>query len=163
MVLRRRRLRGCNSPVNEHSNTRLPSIPHPRHGLVGVARFMLLRATMLAVQAAALEMRTRLDGLNTHRARQGKSPLRHGIGIHSGTVLAGVIGSASRLFYALVGDAVNVASRIQELSKTVQTDIVVSASTRRRLQRRYDLAEIGTTTLRGRAEGVAWVGSGYET
>ena len=105
--------------------------------------------------AAALEMRRRLGALNARRARDAKSPLRHGIGIHTGTVLAGVIGSASRLVYALVGDAVNVASRIQELNKSVGSDILVSATTRARLRRRHDFAEIDAMTLRGRAEGVA--------
>ena len=104
---------------------------------------------------AALEMRSRLKALNARRARDGKRPLRHGIGIHTGTVLAGVIGSASRLFYALVGDAVNVASRVQELNKALKSEILVSASTRARLRRRHDFVEIGATTLRGRAEGVA--------
>src|SRR5437667_74804 len=67
--------------------------------------------------AAALEMRARLEGLNVRRAAAGKPPLRNGIGIHTGTVLAGSIGSAERSSYALVGDAVNLASRIQSLNK----------------------------------------------
>src|SRR2546426_10005240 len=105
--------------------------------------------------AAALEMRGRLQALNTRRVRDGKSPLRHGIGINTGTVLAGVIGSARRLFYALVGDAVNVASRIQELNKAVESEILVSASTRARMRRSHAFLEIGATMLRGRSEGVA--------
>ena len=55
--------------------------------------------------AAALEMRGRLAALNARRADTGKPPLRNGIGIHTGTVLAGNIGSAERMTYALVGDA----------------------------------------------------------
>ena len=105
--------------------------------------------------AAALEMRGRLQALNTRRVRDGKSPLRHGIGINTGTVLVGVIGSTRRLFYALVGDAVNVASRIQELNKAVESEILVSASTRARMRRSHDFVEIGATMLRGRSEGVA--------
>ncbi len=104
---------------------------------------------------AALDMRRRLDFLNKRRARDGKNPLRHGIGIHTGTVLASVIGRADRRFYVLVGDAVNVASRIQELNKVVGSDILVSASTRDRVRRRYRFAEVGPTTLRGHADGVA--------
>lgn len=105
--------------------------------------------------AAALDMRRRLETLNARRVRDGKSPLRHGIGIHTGTVFASVIGGANRLFYVLVGDAVNVASRIQELNKTMESDILVSASTRSRMRQRHRFVEMGTTMLRGHAAGVA--------
>jgi len=104
--------------------------------------------------AAAVEMRGRLEVLNARRARDRKHPLRHGIGVHTGTVLARVIGSTSRLFYALIGDAVNVASRIQELNKTVASDILVSASTRARVSHRHDFVELGAKMLRGRAADV---------
>jgi class 3 adenylate cyclase len=104
--------------------------------------------------AAALDMRRRLEALNERRERDEKGPLRHGIGIHTGTVLASAIGRANRRFYVLVGDAVNVASRIQELTRTVESDILVSASTRACMRRRHDFVEIGATTLRGRAAAV---------
>src|SRR5205814_30831 len=64
---------------------------------------------------AALDMRARLRAWNTGRAR----PLSHGIGVHTGAVLAGAIGSRDRLSYALVGDTVNLASRIEGLTKEV--------------------------------------------
>ncbi|MGH7354784.1 MAG: adenylate/guanylate cyclase domain-containing protein [Candidatus Rokuibacteriota bacterium] len=79
---------------------------------------------------AAVEMRRRLAAWNTGRRAAGKTELRHGIGIHTGTVLAGNIGSAERLSYALVGDPVNLASRIQALNKDFGTDILVSGDTR---------------------------------
>ncbi|HEV8585547.1 MAG TPA: adenylate/guanylate cyclase domain-containing protein [Methylomirabilota bacterium] len=78
---------------------------------------------------AALEMRARLAKWNDGRAHR----LRHGIGIHTGTVLAAVIGSPDRQSYALVGDAVNLASRIQGLTKEVGAGILVSATTARAL------------------------------
>lgn len=104
--------------------------------------------------AAAVEMRSRLGVLNARRARWRKRPLRHGIGIHTGTVLARVIGSTGHLFHALIGDAVIVASRIQELNKTVASDILVSASTRDRVSRRHDFVALGAMMLRGRAADV---------
>src|SRR2546425_576404 len=82
---------------------------------------------------AVREMRRRLAELNARRARAGKPPLRNGIGIHTGTVLARNIRSAERLTYALVGDAVNLASRIQGLNKELGTDILLSGATRGRL------------------------------
>ena len=84
----------------------------------------------LAVRAA-LEMRQRLP-LERGRETAGGPP-PHGIGIHTGTVLAGNIGGAERLSYALVGDPVNLASRIQGLTKDFEVDILVSGATRKRL------------------------------
>ena len=83
--------------------------------------------------AAAREMRRRLAALNARRAAAGRAAMRNGIGVHTGTVLAGNIGSAERLTYSLVGDAVNLASRIQGLNKELGTDILVSEATRRAL------------------------------
>jgi adenylate cyclase len=77
---------------------------------------------------AALEMRTRLSQANLELAKQGYPPLRHGIGLHAGNVVAANIGSAQRLAYALVGETVNVASRIQDLNKDFGTDILFSDS-----------------------------------
>ena len=56
-------------------------------------------------------------GLERARRARAGAPLRNGIGIHTGTVLAGNIGSSDRLSYALVGDSVNLTSRMQALTK----------------------------------------------
>jgi class 3 adenylate cyclase len=105
--------------------------------------------------AAALEMRRRLAALNTRRAGAGKPPLRNGIGIHTGTVLAGNIGSAERLTYALVGDAVNLASRIQGLNKDLGTDILVSEATRNRLAVEVGLEELPAVRVKGKSAEVS--------
>lgn len=101
--------------------------------------------------AAALEMRTRLADLNARRAEAGKPPLQNGIGIHSGTVLAGNIGSVERLTYALVGDAVNLASRIQGLNKELGTDILLSDATRRRLTSEARLEALSAVRVKGKS------------
>jgi len=75
---------------------------------------------------AALEMRGRLSRVNLTLSKQGYPPLRHGIGLHAGKVLAANIGSSQRLSYALVGETVNIASRIQEFNKALDTDILFS-------------------------------------
>jgi adenylate cyclase len=88
---------------------------------------------------AAIAMRKTLEELNAEREREGKIPFKHGIGIHTGTVLAGNTGSEDRLSYALVGDTVNLASRIQDLTKELQCDILVSAETVGNLKQGFPL------------------------
>lgn len=100
---------------------------------------------------AALDMRRRLAAWNAARARAGKTPLRHGIGIHTGSVLAGNIGSAERHSYALVGDPVNLASRIQSLTKEFGADILVSGDTRRQLDGQFDLVQLPAVRVKGKS------------
>jgi adenylate cyclase len=95
---------------------------------------------------AAREMRERLKAWNTGRSR----PLSHGIGVHTGTVLAAVIGSAERQSYALVGDAVNLASRIQGLTKEAGADILVSGTTAKSLEG-VALAPLPAVRVKGRS------------
>jgi len=82
---------------------------------------------------AALEMRRVLKELNRGRSIQDKPAFAHGIGIHSGNVLAGNSGSDEQSAYALIGNTVNVASRIQGLTKELGCDILVSQETVERL------------------------------
>ena len=103
---------------------------------------------------AALDMRRRLAAWNAERQRAGKPPLRHGIGIHTGSVLAGNIGSSERHSYALVGDPVNLASRIQNLNKEFGSDILVSGDTRRRLDGQFDLVQLPAVRVKGKSDEV---------
>ena len=82
-----------------------------------------------AVQAA-LGMKKNLEELNRDRLEEGKAPFRHGIGIHTGEVLVGNTGSEDQPSYSLIGDTVNLASRLQELNKEFDTEIILSESTR---------------------------------
>jgi adenylate cyclase len=103
---------------------------------------------------AALEMRRRLRDWNARREAAGKPALRHGIGIHTGTVLAGNIGGAERLSYALVGDPVNLASRIQGLTKDFHVDILISEATRKSIDPAVPVEELPAVRVKGRAEEV---------
>lgn len=98
---------------------------------------------------AALEMRTRLSRVNLELAKQGYPPLRHGIGLHTGKVVAANIGSSQRLSYALVGETVNIASRIQDLNKDFDTDILISDSVRKGLARCVDVKSLAPISVKG--------------
>jgi adenylate cyclase len=100
---------------------------------------------------AALDMRAGLEAFNASRVAAGKPPLRHGIGVHTGTVLAGSIGGADRLSYALVGDAVNLASRIQDLTKAAGADILISATTRAALDTAIVVTPLPAARVKGRS------------
>jgi adenylate cyclase len=105
--------------------------------------------------AAAREMGTRLDAWNSARRAAGKAGLRHGIGIHTGTVIAGNIGSSERMSYALVGDAVNLASRIQALNKDFGTQVLVSGVTHAKLSSPAGLEALPAVHVKGRSAEVA--------
>jgi class 3 adenylate cyclase len=98
---------------------------------------------------AALEMRKRLNELNHDREEMGKPAFHHGIGIFTGSVLAGNTGSEDRLSYALIGNTVNLASRIQELTKSFKCDILVSEETVKNLHNRYPLKQEPPQKVKG--------------
>ena len=96
---------------------------------------------------AAMEMRRLLDELNRQRAGQGKPPLEHGIG--TGQVLAGITGSENRQSYTLIGNTVNLASRIEQLTKKVGWDILVSEETVAGLANAFPLKEEKPQPVKG--------------
>jgi adenylate cyclase len=103
---------------------------------------------------AALAMQQRLVVVNEKLAQQGYGPLRHGIGIHTGTVVAANIGSEDRLSYAMVGDTVNLSSRIQSLNKEFGTDLLISATTVERLVDDIAVEKLPATTVKGKRKPV---------
>jgi len=113
----------------------MPLEDHPNHALM-----------------AALAMRERLVVVNQKLEKQGCGPLRHGIGIHTGMVVAANIGSEDRLSYAMVGDTVNLASILQGLNKEFGTDLLISEITVEKLVDDIDIEveKLPATTVKGK-------------
>jgi adenylate cyclase len=105
---------------------------------------------------AALEMQSALARFNAELEAEGRAKLAFGIGINTSRIIAGNIGSARRLNYSVVGDGVNVAARLQDLTRMPQfrADILVSASTLGASRRTYRVRNLGPAPVKGREEAV---------
>jgi len=108
--------------------------------------------------SAALAMRDALAALNLRRATRGAPPIETGIGIAAGPMVAGQIGSPQRMLYTVIGDAVNVAARLETLTKEypgksiLVTDRVAAALARGEGAPRAE--PLGPIKLKGRTEPV---------
>jgi class 3 adenylate cyclase len=104
---------------------------------------------------AALKICERIRALNAMRAQQGLVGLNIRIGLHTGIAMVGNIGHEGRLSYTAIGDAVNMASRIEALNKKYETSILISASTAERLGQRFQSRHIEDVVLKGKSKAVA--------
>ncbi len=110
------------------------------------------RTEALASVQAALGMRRALHALRIQLQAEGKPLIFHGIGINIGEVVAGNLGSPEKLEYTVIGDAVNVASRIEGLTKELQFDIIISQSVYELVQEEIQATCLGTYPIRGKQE-----------
>ena len=101
---------------------------------------------------AAVSMRSRLKIVNQSLARQEYPPLKHGIGIHTGPVLAGNIGGGDRVSYSMMGDTVNIASRLEGLNKTFGTEIIISGRTLAGIGKDIPVKQLPTTPIKGKSK-----------
>jgi len=103
---------------------------------------------------AALAMRAAIREYNAELTREGLPRLAVGIGIHRGPGLAGLVGSRERMEYGFVGRTVNVAARVQALTRTHQVDILVTEALCPELDSRFVLTPMPAETVKGIAKPV---------
>ena len=103
---------------------------------------------------AALAMQAAIREYSTELAKEGLPPLSLGIGIHRGPGVAGLVGSRERMEYAFVGRTVNLAARVQSLTRVHQVDILVTEAMREELDSRFVLTAMPAEIVKGIAEPV---------
>jgi adenylate cyclase len=103
---------------------------------------------------AALEMLGSLDGFNKEIAPEGVPPFGMGIGINTGVVVVGNMGSEQRFDYTCLGDSVNLASRLEGQSKNYGVLIVLGPVTAERVKDDYFTVELDCIAVKGKKEGV---------
>jgi adenylate cyclase len=108
-----------------------------------------------AVQCA-LAMMSQLDALNVEFAREGLPQLTIGIGINYGTVTVGNIGSSERHNYSAIGDAVNVAARVEGLTKDLGRKIIITEAVVAKIGDRYNFDPLGTHNVKGHSPVKVW-------
>lgn len=101
---------------------------------------------------AALDMSDALDELNRRWEARGRAALEIGIGVNTDIVVAGNMGSQTRLNYTVIGDGVNLASRLEELTKIPEYEarIIVSHSTLSKAKGRYRTRRLGEVAVKGK-------------
>jgi adenylate cyclase len=145
--------------LNDYFSRMIPAIAR-HHGqvteLVGDGLLALFGALennpwqALDAVLAAQAMRAELAAYNAELGARGLPTLRFGIGIHSGEVVAGMIGTGGLSKFTITGDPINVASRIEGLTSHFQVDLLITDEIRQGLDDRFQLRAMTPATVKGK-------------
>jgi adenylate cyclase len=103
---------------------------------------------------AAIAMYVELQKWNLVRAARGQDPVDHRVGVNTGLVVSGNIGSPKRMDYTMIGDGVNLAARLESACKQYSAGILISESTRDRLRGTYRLRDVDIVVVKGKTRPV---------
>jgi adenylate cyclase len=110
----------------------------------------------------ALEMQAALHTLNLKRAQRGDEPIAIGIGVNTGIVLSGNLGSIKRMEFTVVGDTVNLAARLE--SRAGQGQILIGQATYDLVREKVEAEALGALPVKGKTEPVEiWLLKGLKT
>ena len=103
----------------------------------------------------AINMLQELNIWNRQRASRGEPPVDIGIGLATGDVVAGNIGSPKRMDYTMIGDAVNLGARIESACKAYSAKLLISEGTYQKLKGTYRVREVDLVVVKGKTQPVA--------
>jgi class 3 adenylate cyclase len=122
---------------------------------IGDAVMALFPGRSLDAVRAARQILARLDVLNMENRTRGLPEIRIGIGIHSGDTMLGIIGEAERFEGTVISDAVNLASRLENVTKKVKVPLIFSESVARDTEAELEVKRLGTTRVKGKTERIS--------
>jgi len=140
--------------------SRLEPVINEHHGFIdkyiGDAIMALFSGEADNAVKAGIAMLYRLAEYNQHRANSGYAPIQNGIGINTGSLILGTVGGQNRMDGTVISDAVNLASRIESLTKEYEVSLLISQQTFSRLQKPKDYAirRVDQVKVKGKAESV---------
>ena len=102
---------------------------------------------------AALEMQETLAVLNEERVKEGKPEFKTGIGINYGVVTVGNIGSEKKMDYTVIGDMVNLGSRLEGLTKQYHQEVIISESVYRKVRSQVPCRMVDKVQVKGKTQG----------
>jgi class 3 adenylate cyclase/HAMP domain-containing protein len=102
---------------------------------------------------AALEMQDALDIFNSERVEEGKPEFKTGIGINYGVVTVGNIGSEKKMDYTVIGDMVNLGSRLEGLTKNYKQGVIISESVYRKVKNKIPCRMVDKVQVKGKTQG----------
>lgn len=124
---------------------------------IGDAIMALFPESVEDALKSAIKMKRNIEEFNASRLKNGDAPIKSGFGLHHGSVTLGTVGTSFRMDTTVIGDAVNIASRIESLTKTFKVDILFSSDLYQKISdpSKFKIREIDIVRVKGKNTPVA--------